>query len=101
MVAPHNKKAHIRDELRAYIEARDGCFCVYCGIEASEIDHILPEYHGGKTIRSNLVMACASCNNKKGSDLNLEMLTRAFRHLLDKGEDLFWLDTIPEAFENG
>lgn len=34
-----------------------------------EIDHILPQKHGGKTEANNLALSCALCNKYKGSDL--------------------------------
>nr|AUN37149.1 hypothetical protein [uncultured bacterium] len=34
-----------------------------------EIDHIIAEKHGGKTISQNLALACFDCNRFKGSDI--------------------------------
>ena len=31
-----------------------------------EIDHIVPEFIGGKTVESNLQLACRKCNRGKG-----------------------------------
>ncbi len=50
--------------------------CEYCHIPQQydslkfEIDHIIPEFHGGKTLGSNLCLACFSCNRKKGVNLS-------------------------------
>lgn len=50
---------------------RDNHSCQYCGIDCTSknisIDHIIPKSKGGKNTWINLVTACVSCNNKKGS----------------------------------
>ena len=47
---------------------RDGGACVYCGSTASLcIDHEIPFDLGGTDDFSNLVIACRTCNSKKGS----------------------------------
>lgn len=49
--------------------------CEYCLLpEAAfplpfQIDHVLAEKHGGKTVESNLALACAHCNNHKGPNI--------------------------------
>jgi hypothetical protein len=51
-----------------------GC-CEYCHIAQEfsilsfEIDHIITRKHGGKTIASNLALACFYDNNFKGSNI--------------------------------
>lgn len=49
---------------------RDQLRCQYCGrrqtAESLTIDHVLPRSQGGATSWSNCVLACASCNRKKG-----------------------------------
>src|SRR5258708_5727286 len=34
-----------------------------------EIDHIVAEQHGGKTLARNLALACIACNHHKGPNL--------------------------------
>ncbi len=34
-----------------------------------EVDHVIPEKHGGATELSNLALACWRCNRHKGTDL--------------------------------
>ena len=49
---------------------RDNNSCVYCGSRDRRkltIDHVIPQSKGGGNTWSNLVTACFSCNNKKGS----------------------------------
>jgi hypothetical protein len=44
-----------------------------------EVDHIISEKHGGLTIEDNLALACAFCNQAKGSDVgSIVWQTRAF-----------------------
>jgi len=62
--------------------------CTYCGAIGSawwptrldgkpggwvhftlEIDHIIPEYHGGAGTPDNLTLACRPCNRRKGHRL--------------------------------
>ena len=45
---------------------RDGRRCVYCGVRADTVDHILPRCRGGGDTWFNLVAACQSCNGLKG-----------------------------------
>lgn len=58
----------VRDTASRYeIMARDNWECQYCGSAATTIDHIVPISKGGPSTWKNLVAACWSCNNKKGS----------------------------------
>lgn len=68
------KTAYMR--LRFEVLKRDGFKCVYCGRSPSDgvtlqIDHIVPQSKGGKTVDTNLVTACQECNVGK-SDILLE-----------------------------
>lgn len=53
--------------------ARDGYRCRYCGIITSHsggtrtVDHVIPVSMGGRSTIINLVAACKSCNERKGS----------------------------------
>lgn len=60
----------ISPELRRRIIQRDGK-CRYCQTTAGpwEIDHRVPISMGGTNRLSNLVLACAECNRKKGSSI--------------------------------
>jgi hypothetical protein len=43
-----------------------GLECVRCGAtEKLELDHIVPVFAGGKTIRSNIQTLCGTCNKRK------------------------------------
>jgi 5-methylcytosine-specific restriction endonuclease McrA len=48
------------------IRKRDNGLCVYCGNPGGTIDHVVPLVQGGRNTWRNLVVACISCNAKKG-----------------------------------
>ena len=54
---------------RRAIFARDGGRCVYCDAPATSIDHVIPRSRGGRTLWTNVVTACGSCNLIKGNRL--------------------------------
>lgn len=84
----HFKKSAIPVSVRMEVAANNGGIplqitdakCVYCGapgrigwvtkswvwLDGLEFDHVVPEYHGGQTVASNLVLACRACNRRKG-----------------------------------
>ena len=56
--------------------ATRGSCCEYCRLPraaspvAFEIDHIIARKHRGRTVASNLALACFPCNSYKGSNLS-------------------------------
>lgn len=56
---------------RINIYGRDNYSCQYCGAKKPIVeltyDHVVPRAQGGKTIWSNIVTACTTCNTKKGN----------------------------------
>ena len=55
---------------RAMIYKRDNHTCQYCGATTRlTIDHVIPRCRGGEDTWENLVVACSSCNTKKGNTL--------------------------------
>ncbi len=50
---------------RRAIFARDGGRCVYCGANATSIDHVIPRSRGGAHNWDNVVSACHRCNHVK------------------------------------
>ena len=66
-------KTYIPQALRAEAEAYFHGRCAYCRSPQAlmnvtfEIDHIMPEAMGGRTIRDNLAFACPLCNTFKGA----------------------------------
>lgn len=61
--------------LRRLVEQRSGHKCEYCLLPTAltffphEIDHVIPEKHGGVTNADNLALTCWRCNRHKGTDL--------------------------------
>ena len=55
---------------RGLIYKRHKNKCQYCGSTKSlTIDHVIPKSKGGEDTWENLVVACSSCNVKKGDKL--------------------------------
>jgi len=55
-------------EVRQYLLAKWGHQCAYCSATGLplEIDHVIPQSHGGSNRVANLVMTCRACNLAKG-----------------------------------
>jgi hypothetical protein len=70
-----------RRKMRSLI-ARDGCGCVWCGLELTpehplaSIDHVRPHSQDGANTLDNLVMACRPCNNGRRSRPASEWMKR-------------------------
>ena len=55
---------------RSMIYTRDENKCQYCGSTRNlTIDHVIPKSKGGNHTWENLVVACVSCNTRKGNKL--------------------------------
>ena len=95
-------RPYIPKLLRRQVIARAlGC-CEYCLIhqddrpDTHQFDHLTAIKHGGLTVINNLALACAWCNNYKGSDLSSidpleQTLTRLFNPRTDHWSDHFRL----------
>ena len=59
---------------RKNVILRDDNRCQYCGTNKGPmtVDHVIPRTLGGAESWTNLVCACARCNNKKGNRTPLE-----------------------------
>lgn len=69
-----NGRVRIPDTLRFSILHRDGFACRFCGVRPPhtelQLDHITPLDKGGLPLDpSNLITACARCNNGHGSNV--------------------------------
>lgn len=66
--------------------ARDQGKCQYCTkeltIDLCTFDHVLPKSRGGKTSWENIVLACRSCNQKKGAktpdEARMNLITKPY-----------------------
>lgn len=54
-----------RRDYRAVVFLRDGGLCVWCGLPADTLDHIIPNSHRGRYHPVNLMPACARCNGER------------------------------------
>jgi len=56
-------------EVREYLLEKWGRQCAYCGRKdvPLQVEHIVPRSRGGSDRVSNLTLACADCNRKKGA----------------------------------
>ncbi len=66
----------MRRQLIELVRERAGFRCEYCHFPERysglnfQIDHIIPEKHGGLTVSENLALSCIYCNSYKGADLS-------------------------------
>ena len=67
---PKKRKA-LSKKTRFEVFKRDSFTCQYCGdkLPMSQLnkDHVTPRQQGGKTIWTNIVMACYPCNSHKAN----------------------------------
>lgn len=60
------------------------------GFLAHQIDHVIPEKHGGRTDAANLALSCSLCNKHKGSDLvSIDPLTGQITPLFDPRQQIW------------
>lgn len=66
---------YISARLRLDVVLRAGEICEYCLVHRDDaawghaVDHVISTKHGGKTDLGNLALSCASCNQRKGTDI--------------------------------
>lgn len=93
---------------RRAVFARDASKCVYCGLAATSIDHVVPRSRGGTHTWDNVVAACRRCNHAKADrslaelGWQLRILPQAPRgaswHLLNQGiTDATWQEWLEPA----
>lgn len=62
-----SKKARIPVSIRNHVMSTFEA-CVACGSrEATHCGHIIPESHGGATVKENFVRLCETCNTTQGA----------------------------------
>ena len=95
-------KSYVSAQLRRTVIERARSCCEYCLQPAAfafcshQIDHIIAEKHGGKTVDNNLALACKLCNTLKGSDLasidpESQEIVRLYQPRHDRWQDHFQL----------
>jgi hypothetical protein len=63
------------ESLAEAVRRRAGHACEYCKLPDSlhpgpfEVEHVIAQQHGGKTLLSNLAYSCLHCNRHKGPNL--------------------------------
>ncbi len=83
---------------RRNIWKRDRRLCQYCGIEPAmdevTVDHIVPRSKGGLSTFENCVLACISCNLKKGNRMPAQtgMRLRRMKCLSDGQQTMVYYD---------
>jgi len=66
---------------KAMVYKRDENKCQYCGsTKHLTIDHVVPKSKGGSEDWTNLVVACSSCNTKKGDKLLSQTDMKLIKH---------------------
>ena len=94
--ANHKRRAVIKggsvstEELQQLIDDNTKCF--YCGCVVTDdnrhIDHFIPLSKGGLHDLHNLVVACATCNLKKGTKMPEEFITQQPQKLTREGKEM-------------
>jgi 5-methylcytosine-specific restriction endonuclease McrA len=59
---PHQNRVAVT---RRAVFVRDGHRCQYCGLQAENIDHVIPRSRGGTHTWENVVACCRRCNTRK------------------------------------
>ena len=69
MTNPNHRELGLQKwkDQRVRVLKRDNYTCAYCGLDANQVDHIIPRSAGGTHDLDNLVACCKQCNTRKGS----------------------------------
>jgi len=59
---PQNKRKPVSSGLRMKVLRETEFMCIYCGGDATEVDHIIPYSYSQDNRKINLVPACGECN---------------------------------------
>lgn len=59
---PQNKRKPVASGLRMKVLRETDFMCIYCGGDATEVDHIIPYSYSQDNRKINLVPACGECN---------------------------------------
>ena len=94
---------YVPASLRRLVAQRAQGLCEYCLVHQDDtflgcqVEHIVSEKHGGRSVESNLAYACVFCNRYKGSDvasisIRSAQLRSFFNPRGDRWRDHFRLD---------
>ena len=73
---PHFKKKDQSKVLEYFARREPQPACSFCGDrEVKRWDHLVPVIKGGETVLGNMVLACATCDDSKGSQQFDEWMT--------------------------
>jgi 5-methylcytosine-specific restriction endonuclease McrA len=87
---------------------RDEFICQYCGhkFPMSQLnqDHVMPKSRGGKTVWTNIVISCISCNSKKANrtpeEAGMRLLSTPVKpKVLPMGEPFIDIHNAPPEWE--
>ena len=95
--------SYVSTRVRRLVINRAEGLCEYCLINEADtyfglqIEHIISEKHDGKSVESNLALACITCNQFKGTDIaafaaSSSRLVRLFNPRKDKWSTHFKLN---------
>lgn len=77
-IAQERKKARELKKTRWWLDQVNRGLCYYCGekVERDDVtmDHKIPVAKGGKSTKSNVVLACKACNTKKKSATPVDII---------------------------
>lgn len=106
-MVPHLKGVRFS---RENIYARDKGCCQYCGTHVAagdwEYEHVVPRSQGGTTCWENIVVACTSCNQRKGGQTphqaGMRLLSRPVKpdKMNRRRAILHWTPGMPESWKN-
>lgn len=82
-MSKHSSSGSSWQKIRLAVLDRDSHICVYCGNDATQVDHILARANGGTDDMSNLVASCQPCNIRK-SDKHAPRIPYVNKQWLDK-----------------
>ena len=97
--------SNVSEPLRRQVAERPYHVCEYCLVHEDDtfwgcqVDHIISRKHGGATEPGSLALACACCNNAKGSDIGTLVgqpprLLRLFHPRTDRWSGCFVLNGV-------
>lgn len=107
---PFTRNKHSVKFSRFNVYLRDRGACQYCGIKVHHDDfqyeHVVPRKQGGRTNFTNIVVACARCNIRKGNRTPEQAGMRLRNGPPTKPKylpprrraDLVWRDSYPDAW---